>query len=195
MSSISQVLQLKFWKVVCVNQPPNCFWVHPKRPNAICFHRMCFSNFEIKQIRTADALNRCCSQRIQLLQAVLTRYVRLKMVVMSDYTVSSPPASRRPQQATSYGESSFPQERTPARPNLAGDAPEPAGSGRFLHTGPRHVLLTAQMWVDTAPPAQHQPIMSLYKAFIVYICDIILAGSCARTLGRSQRPGGAGSGK
>ena len=144
--------------------------MHPKRPNAICFHRMCFSNFEIKQIRTADALNRCCSQRIQLLQAVLTRYVRLKMVVMSDYPGSSPPASRRPQQATSYGESSFPQERTPARPNLAGDAPEPAGSGRFLHTGPRHVLLTAQMWVDTAPPAQHQPIMSLYKVFIVYIC-------------------------
>ena len=91
-SSISQVHQLKFWKVVCVNQPPNCFWVHPKRPNAICFHRMCFQNSFSKQIRTADALNRWCSQRIQLLQAVLTCYVRLKMVVMPDYPRSSPTA-------------------------------------------------------------------------------------------------------
>ena len=36
-SSISQVLQLNFWKVVCVNQPPNCFWVHSKRQMQFVF--------------------------------------------------------------------------------------------------------------------------------------------------------------
>jgi len=142
---------------------PKLFLGALKTINAICFHRMCFQTSYVKQIRTGDLLNRCCSQRIQLLQAVLTRYVRLKMVVMSDYPRSSPQCKVVDLSTALTAEfSSFSRRR----PNIAGglpDAPEPTGSGRFPHTGPRHVLLTAQMWVDTAPPAQHQPIMSLYK--------------------------------